>query len=93
MIILPYNVFVVGVFMSSGADLAGPSQTIAGLLLGIVNQQISAQVYNQAWFAGFKKKAPGDSGDRVDYRHVPDMVCVMAGYNHLVYDISYGIWV
>ena len=71
LIILPYNVFVVGVFMSSGADLAGPSQTIAGLLLGIVNQQISAQarrnkavatkvwqVYNQAWFAGFKKKAP-----------------------------------
>ncbi|CAK8994488.1 Uncharacterized protein SCF082_LOCUS3959 [Durusdinium trenchii] len=56
LIILPYNVFVVGVFMSSGADLAGPSQTIAGLLLGIVNQQISAQVYNQAWFAGFKKK-------------------------------------
>lgn len=56
LIIIPYNVFVVGAFMSSGANLAGPSQTIAGLLLGIVNQQISGQVYNQAYFAGFKKK-------------------------------------
>lgn len=56
LIIIPYNVFVVGAFMSSGANLAGPSQTMAGLLLGIVNQQISAQVYNQAYFAGFKKK-------------------------------------
>ncbi|CAJ1411104.1 unnamed protein product [Effrenium voratum] len=60
-VILPYNVFVVGTFMASGQDAGGPCQGIAGMLLGLVNQQISCQVYNQAWFAGFRRKERSDT--------------------------------
>lgn len=61
LVIFPYNYYVVGPFNKSGQIAGGPSQVVAGLLLGLVNQQIGAKVYDQANFCGFKKKERSDT--------------------------------
>lgn len=56
LIVLPYNYFVVMPFNLVGQQASGSFQTIAGMLLGIVNAIIGALIYGGASSVGFRNK-------------------------------------
>lgn len=61
LIVLPYNYFVVAPFNREGQSASGPFQTIAGMLLGILNPIIGALIYGGASSVGFRNKDRFDS--------------------------------
>eukprot|EP00930_Biecheleria_cincta_P023955 TRINITY_DN17219_c0_g1_i1.p1 TRINITY_DN17219_c0_g1~~TRINITY_DN17219_c0_g1_i1.p1 ORF type:complete len:1084 (-),score=132.54 TRINITY_DN17219_c0_g1_i1:296-3262(-) len=56
LVVMPYNYFVVWPFTLAGQNACGPFQTIAGMLLGIVNALIGALIYGGASSVGFRNK-------------------------------------